>query len=38
MKSTSHFGSVEIPEFPTIAIPVAAIIGLAFFMQRRKDC
>nr|WP_321496448.1 PEF-CTERM sorting domain-containing protein [uncultured Methanolobus sp.] len=27
----------EIPEFPTIAIPVAAIIGLAFFMQRRKD-
>jgi hypothetical protein len=27
----------EIPEFPTIAIPVAAIIGIAFFMQRRKD-
>ncbi|MDA0525723.1 PEF-CTERM sorting domain-containing protein [Methanococcoides alaskense] len=27
----------EIPEFPTIALPVAAIIGLAFFMQRRKD-
>ncbi|SDF56671.1 PEF-CTERM protein sorting domain-containing protein [Methanolobus vulcani] len=27
----------EIPEFPTIAIPVAAIIGLAFFMQRRKE-
>ncbi|MDI3485893.1 MAG: hypothetical protein PWQ51_900 [Methanolobus sp.] len=27
----------SIPEFPTIALPVAAIIGLAFFMQRRKD-
>ena len=26
-----------IPEFPTIALPVAAILGLAFFMQRRKD-
>jgi hypothetical protein len=29
--------SASIPEFPTIALPVAAIIGLAFFMQRRKD-
>jgi hypothetical protein len=27
----------SIPEFPTIALPVAAIIGLAFFMQRRKE-
>ncbi len=27
----------EIPEFPTIAIPIAAIIGLAFIMQRRKE-
>ncbi|AFV23324.1 hypothetical protein Mpsy_1116 [Methanolobus psychrophilus R15] len=27
----------EIPEFPTIALPVAAILGLAFFMQRRKE-
>ena len=27
----------QIPEFPTIALPVAAIIGLAFVMQRRKD-
>jgi hypothetical protein len=26
-----------IPEFPTIAIPMAAILGLAFFFQRRKD-
>ncbi|AFV22866.1 hypothetical protein Mpsy_0657 [Methanolobus psychrophilus R15] len=28
---------VEIPEFPTLALPVAAILGLAFFMQRRKE-
>ena len=27
----------EIPEFPTIAVPVLAIMGLAFIMQRRKD-
>ncbi|MDG6242783.1 MAG: PEF-CTERM sorting domain-containing protein [Methanolobus sp.] len=27
----------EIPEFPTIALPVIAILGLAFIMQRRKD-
>lgn len=27
----------EIPEFPTIALPVVAILGLAFFFQRRKD-
>jgi hypothetical protein len=27
----------EIPEFPTIAIPLLAIIGLAFVMQRRKQ-
>lgn len=27
----------EIPEFPTIALPMIAIIGLAFIMQRRKD-
>lgn len=26
-----------IPEFPTIALPIAAILGLAFFMQRRKE-
>ncbi|WP_321430122.1 PKD domain-containing protein [uncultured Methanolobus sp.] len=29
--------SNEVPEFPTIALPIAAIIGLAFVMQRRKD-
>lgn len=27
----------EIPEFPTIALPMIAIIGLAFVMQRRKE-
>jgi len=27
----------EIPEFPTIALPMVAILGLAFVMQRRKD-
>lgn len=26
----------EIPEFPTVALPVAAVIGIMFFMQRRK--
>ncbi|WP_407354694.1 PEF-CTERM sorting domain-containing protein [Methanolobus sp. WCC5] len=29
--------SNEIPEFPTIALPVIAVLGLAFIMQRRKD-
>ena len=26
-----------IPEFPTVALPVAAIIGLVFFVQNRKE-
>lgn len=26
-----------IPEFPTVALPVTVIIGLVFFLQRRKD-
>jgi hypothetical protein len=31
-------GSItEIPEFPTVALPIAAILGLAFFFQRRKE-
>jgi opacity protein-like surface antigen len=30
-------GIEEIPEFPTVALPIAAILGLAFFMQRRKE-
>ncbi len=27
----------QIPEFPTVALPMIAIIGLAFVIQRRKD-
>ena len=27
----------SIPEFPTVALPIAAILGLAFIFQRRKD-
>nr|WP_321497537.1 PEF-CTERM sorting domain-containing protein [uncultured Methanolobus sp.] len=34
--ATQRFNTT-IPEFPTIALPVAAIIGLAFFIQRRKQ-
>ncbi|WMW24096.1 PEF-CTERM sorting domain-containing protein [Methanolobus sediminis] len=30
-------GTQEIPEFPTIALPIAAIIGLAFIFQSRKE-
>ena len=30
-------GFAAIPEFPTIALPIAAILGLAFIFQRRKD-
>jgi hypothetical protein len=29
--------ATSIPEFPTIALPIVAILGLAFFMQRRKE-
>ncbi|MDG6245076.1 MAG: PEF-CTERM sorting domain-containing protein [Methanolobus sp.] len=28
--------NIEITEFPTIALPIAAILGFAFFMQRRN--
>jgi len=27
----------QIPEFPTVALPVAALIGMIFIFQRRKD-
>ncbi|WP_342305578.1 PEF-CTERM sorting domain-containing protein [Methanolobus sp. ZRKC5] len=36
----SHYFGVEdteIPEFPTIALPVVAVLGLALFFQHRKD-
>ncbi|MEA1985048.1 MAG: PEF-CTERM sorting domain-containing protein [Euryarchaeota archaeon] len=29
--------TIEVPEFPTIALPIAAILGLAFFFQRRRE-
>ena len=29
-------GDTEIPEFPTIILPIAAIIGLVFFYQHKK--
>lgn len=29
-------GTTIIPEFPTVAIPIAAVLGLAFFFQQRK--
>jgi hypothetical protein len=27
---------IPIPEFPTVALPIAAVIGLVFFFQNRK--
>lgn len=30
-------GDTEIPEFPTMVLPVAAILGLLFITQRRKE-
>ncbi|WP_406656253.1 PEF-CTERM sorting domain-containing protein [Methanolobus sp. ZRKC2] len=36
----SHYCSgndTEIPEFPTVALPIAAVLGLAFLLQRRKE-
>lgn len=29
--------SVPIPEFPTVAAPIAAVLGLVFFFQQRKN-
>jgi hypothetical protein len=29
-------GQTTVPEFPTIALPIAAVIGLVFFFQHRK--
>jgi hypothetical protein len=29
-------GGTTIPEFPTVALPIAAVIGLVFFFQYRK--
>ena len=30
-------GISNVPEFPTIALPIAAILGLAFIFQRRRE-
>jgi len=32
----NNSGETEIPEFSTIALPVASIVGLLFFFNRRK--
>lgn len=29
-------GSAQVPEFPTMALPIAAILGILFISQRRK--
>ena len=34
---SSASSSFDIPEFPTIALPIAAILGLAFIFQRRRE-
>ncbi len=34
---TAYDPTQQVPEFPTIALPMLAILGLAFVMQRRKD-
>ena len=34
---TTSTDIVPVPEFPTIALPVAAILGLAFIIQRRRE-
>ena len=33
----SNTGVTPVPEFPTIALPIAAILGLAFIFQRRRE-
>ncbi|TGC11607.1 hypothetical protein CUN85_01410 [Methanolobus halotolerans] len=35
--SASQNFNAQIPEFPTVALPIAAILGLAFIFQRRKE-
>ena len=40
-RTAADFGGAAndfaIPEFPTIALPIAAILGLAFIFQRRRE-
>ena len=35
--STSTAVDTAIPEFATVAIPIAAVLGLVFFFQQRKN-
>jgi len=35
--ASSSLGMQAIPEFPTVALPVAAILGLVFIFGRKKD-
>ena len=35
--NNAGFETNEIPEYPTVALPMVAILGLAFVFQRRKD-
>ncbi len=37
VKSASASADTQIPEFPTIALPVAAAVGLVLFIQQRKE-
>ena len=34
---TTSTDIIPVPEFPTIALPVAAILGMAFIFQRRRE-
>jgi len=36
-RATIEAGVSAIPEFPTVALPVAAMIGIVFFFQHRKN-
>lgn len=35
-KATMQFGIITVPEFATVAMPIAAVLGLVFFFQQRK--
>ena len=37
IRGSATSDTTAVPEFPTIALPVAAILGLAFFFQRRRE-
>ena len=37
VKGSATTDVIPVPEFPTLALPVAAILGLAFIFQRRRE-